>query len=182
MNFTGTVYFNFDNYDVWRIYTILLKASQDRSVSVDVEWRAFTTEDPTSDSGEIRALRACEGVRLAYPAQHEKFVRAMLTLVYQERDKPGADDTLAVAAHVAGLDGAVVGEEASAAAKDAFESAIAEALEKGVSGVPTIERQGPPVLIKTNSAVNYGNAATRLRLIDHMIRDDGIWEMRKPST
>lgn len=182
MNFTGTVYFDFDSYDVWRIYTVMLKASQDRSVTVDVEWRAYTTEDPGSDSGEIRALRACEGVRTAHPAQHEKFVRAMLTLVYQERDKPGAEDTLAVAAHVAGLDGAVVVEHAREAGKGFLETAIAEALEKGVSGVPTIERQGPPVLIKTNSAINYGSAVSRLRLIDHMIRDDGIWEMTKPST
>ena len=60
-------------------------------------------------------------------------------------------------------------------------NAVAEAQERGVSDVPTIERQGPPVLIKTNAAASHGNAATRLRLIDHMIRDDGIWGMTKPS-
>ena len=180
MDFTGTVHFNFDSYDVWRFHTILVKASQDKAVSVDVEWRAFTNDDPASDEPGIRALSACEAIRVAYPEEHGKFVRALLTLVYQERDKPDADKTLAVAAHVAGLDGAAVLDRARDSGRKLLEAAIVEARERGVSDVPTIERQGPPVLIRANAAADFGDAVARLRLIDHMIRDDGIWEMRKP--
>jgi hypothetical protein len=118
---------------------------------------------------------------VAQPDAHDKFVRALLTLVYQERDKPGADKTLAVAAHVAGLDGPTVLAQAQDPGLGLLRDAVAEAQKHGVNGVPTIERHGPPVLIKTNAAANHGSAATRLRLIDHMIRDDGIWKMTKPS-
>lgn len=180
MEFTGTVHFNFDSYDVWRIYTVLIRASQDKNVSVGVEWRAFTNDDLATGAPDIRALAACEAVRVAYPENHEKFVRALLTLVYQERDKPGTDKTLAVAAHVASIDAAAVLTAADGPGLAQLESAVAEARERGVSDVPTIERHGPPVLIKTNAAANHGSAAARLRLIDHMLRDDGIWEMTKP--
>lgn len=180
MDFTGTVHFNFDSYDVWRVYTMLLKASQDKAVSVGVEWRAFTNDDLDSGSLGIRALAACEGVRVAFPEQHEKFVRALLTLAYQERDEPGADKTLAVAAHVATLDGQAVLTQAQDPGLELLAATVAAARERGVSDVPTIERQGPPLRVKTNAAANYGSATARLRLIDHMLRDDGIWEMTKP--
>lgn len=37
--------------------------------------------------------------------------------------------------------------------------------ERGVSDVPSIERLGPPVYIKTTGAANYGNTVERLELI-----------------
>ena len=181
MHFTGTVFFDFDSYDVWRIYTVLLKASQDRSVPVDVEWRAFTTEDLAGGSDAVRGLAACEAVRVAFPEHHERFVRALLTLAYQERDKPGAEQTLAVAAKVVGIDRAEVVSRVDEPGMALLAAGIESARERGVTGVPTIERQGPPVLIRTNGAANYGNAVARLRLIDDMMRDDGIWVMSKPG-
>ncbi len=181
MHFTGTVFFDFGNYDVWRIYTVLLKASKDRSVTVDVQWRAFTTEDLDTGSAALRGLAACEAMRVAYPDHHEKFVRALLTLAYQERDKPDTDRALAVAATVAGIDTAEVLRRVEESGMELLAAAIESARERGVTGVPTIERQGPPLLIRTNGAANYGDAAARLRLIDHMLRDDGIWAMTKPG-
>jgi hypothetical protein len=181
MHFTGTVLFDFSSYDVWRIYTVLLKASQDRTVTVDVEWRAFTTEDLAGRSDAARGLAACEAVRVAFPEHHEKFVRALLTLVFQERDKPGADKTLAVAAKVAGIEAVEIRSRVDDVGWELLAGSVESARERGVTGVPTIERQGPPVLVKTTGAANYGNAVARLQLIDRMIREDGIWSMSKPS-
>jgi hypothetical protein len=181
MHFTGTVFFDFDSYDVWRIHTVLLKASQDNSVTVDVEWRAFTDEDLGSGSEAVRALAACEVVRTASPEQHERFVRAMLTLAFQERDDPGAAKTLAVAAKVAGMEADEVLSAIDEPGMRLLAASIASARERGVGGVPTIERHGPPVLIRTSGAASYGDAVARLRLLDHMLRDDGIWVMLKPE-
>ena len=181
MHFTGKIYFNFDNYDVWRIYTLLLKASQDNAVTVDVEWRAFTATDLDSGSKGLRGLAASEAVRATYPIQYDRFIRALLTLAYQERDEPDTDKTLAVAAKVAGLDAADVVSRIDEPGLVLLAGSIEAARERGVADVPTIERQGPPVHVRTTGAANYGNAVGRLRLIDEMIRDDGIWVMSKPD-
>jgi hypothetical protein len=181
MHFTGTVFFDFSTHDVWRLYTVLLRASQDRSVAVDVEWRGFTTEDLESGSNAVRGLAACEAVWESFPEQHDRFVRALLTLVFQDRDEPGTDKTLAVAAKVAGLEAADVLTRVDVPGMQLLASGIESARERGVGDVPTIERQGPPVLIKTNGAASYGDAVARLQLIDQMMRDDGIWVMSKPA-
>ncbi|MDJ0925174.1 MAG: hypothetical protein QNJ77_11485 [Acidimicrobiia bacterium] len=181
MDFTGRFHFNFDSYDVWRVYNILLRASQEPSVTVDVEWLAFTNEDLDPESPTIRALANCEAVRAEFPGRHGKFVEAMLTLAYQERDRPGAHETLAVAAHVAGVDLADLNSSSETSGLKLLEQTIAAARERGVSAVPTIERQGPPLHIKTTGAANFGNATDRLHLIDSMLRDDGIWELTKPD-
>ncbi len=54
------------------------------------------------------------------------------------------------------------------------------ARELGVSKVPTIVRQGPPVYIKTTGAAAYGDPVARLELVNSMLNDDGMWEMSKP--
>ena len=181
MHFTGTVYFDFESYDNWRIYTLLLKASRDRAVSVDVEWEAFTTREVEDGSSQVRGLAACAAVRAIFAEQHERFVRAMLTLVYQEQDEAGDDKTLAVAAKVAGIDAAAVLDSVDDPGMRLLAASVDSARDRGVSGVPSIERQGPPLLIKTSGAANYGDAVARLRLIDRMIGDDGIWVMAKPD-
>lgn len=181
MHFTGTVFFDFSTHDVWRLYTVLLRASQDRGVAVDVEWRAFSTEDPETASASLRGLASCEVVRELFPEHHDKYVRALLTLVYEDRDEPGSDRTLAVAARVAGLAAADVLTRVDKQGLQLLAAAIESARERGVSDVPTIEREGPPVLVKTNGAAMYGDAVARLRLIDQMIRDDGVWVLSKPG-
>ena len=183
MLFTGRLFFDFDSYDVWRIYTTMVKASQERDVAVEVDWRPFLVEDIDSEAdmpSHTRGLAACEAVRDSHPEQYDRFVGAMMTLTYQEKDDPGSDKTLAVAAQVAGVDrDAVIGRALDPGLR-LLEKATVAARERGVSDVPTIERQGPPVYIKTTGAANYGNAVERLELINRMLDEDGIWTLAKP--
>jgi len=183
MDFTGRIFFNFDNFDVWRIYSTLLKASQQREFGANVTWEEFLVDeiDPEARlSPKNRVLAACAAVRSAHPESHQRFVQALLTMIYQERDDPKKDTTLAVAARVAGIDG----DEVIAGAIDPGLRLLIESSEVardlGVADVPTIVRNGPALHIKTTGAINYGNAVTHLDLIDRMLRDDGVWEMTKP--
>ncbi len=185
MDFTGRIFFNFETYDVWRIYSTALKAAQDRTVRIDVTWEEFLVGE-IDPGGRIpaktRALAACAAVRDAHPGEYQRFVQALMTLIYQEKDDPKKDTTLAVAAHVAGIDG----DQVIARALDpGLELLIAESekiRELGVNDVPTIISNGPPLLVKTSGAANYGSAVLRLDLINRMLRDDGIWSMTKPAT
>ena len=184
MQFTGDIYFNFDTYDVWRIYSFLLRGSQAGRVAVSVEWRAFLIDDVETDGEELpteaRPLAACEAVRHTYPEQYDRYARSLLTMAYQEKDSPGSKKILAVAAHVAGLDA----DEVLVLAKDPglglLRRATEDARALGVTKVPTIVRQGPPVHVKMNAASNYGDPVARLELINRMIDDDGMWELSKP--
>lgn len=184
MDFTGRIFYSFETYDVWRVYATALKASQTRGVTVHLEWEEFLVDDIESDAprvpAKIRALAACAAVRASHPEQHQRFVQALLTLVYQEKDHPGKDQTLAVAAHVAGIDGAEVIARAVDPGLDLLREATSKARELGVANVPTIVRNGPPVYIKTTGAANYGNAVARLDLVNRMLNDDGIWTLAKP--
>jgi hypothetical protein len=183
VHFTGQIFFSFDTYDVWRIYALLLRASQDKRVTVAVEWRPFLTddlEDGADPPNRVLALAASEAVRSANPAEYDKFVRALLTMAYQEKDDPGSKKILAVAAHVAGIDGDAVIARAFDPGLDLLQRATDAARELGASKVPTIVRQGPPVYIKTTGAASYGDPVARLELINGMLDDDGIWELSKP--
>ncbi len=183
MEFTGQVFFSFDTYDVWRIYALLLRASQDERVTVAVEWRPFLVDDlddGADASRRVLALAASEAVRSANPAEYDKFVRALLTMAYQEKDDPGSKKILAVAARVAGIDGDAVIAQALDPGIGLLQKATDAARELGVSKVPTIVRQGPPVYVKTSGAASYGDPVARLALINSMLDDDGIWELSKP--
>jgi len=183
MDFTGRIHFDFEGYDVWRVYTTILRASEKKGVTIGLEWRAFLIED-LDRTGNIpsraRALGAYEAVREAHPDVQGRFLQALLTLAFQEKDKPGESRTLAVAARVAGLDADDVIARAIDPGLDLVEAATAAARDRGVTGVPTIVRDGPPVYIKTTGAANYGDAVARLELINGMLDDDGIWSMSKP--
>ncbi len=50
----------------------------------------------------------------------------------------------------------------------------------GVSGTPTLYRHGPVLHVDTNMAALSGDVLERLRLIDGVLGDDGIWGLRKP--
>lgn len=184
MHFTGDIYFNFDTYDVWRLYTFLLRGSQANQVTVSVEWRPFLIDDAglaaTSADPPILPLAACEVVRHDHPAEYDKYVRSLLTMAYQEKDNPGSKKILAVAARVAGVDADEVIKAAGERGGGLLRETTAAARALGVARVPTIVRQGPPVYIKTNAAANYGDPVARLDLIDRMINDDGMWELAKP--
>lgn len=184
MHFTGDIYFNFDTYDVWRIYNVLLRSSQTGRVAISVEWRPFLADDAddaaANDRLRVLPLAACEVVRHDHPFEYDKYVRALLTMAYQEKDNPGSNKILAVAAHVAGVSAAEVIEVAAERGVDLLRETTEAARALGVTKVPTIVRQGPPVYVKSNAAANYGDAVARLELIDRMINDDGMWELSKP--
>lgn len=184
MNFTGDIYFNFETYDVWRIYSLLLRSSQRGQVAVSVEWRPFLVDDVAQAESDVPIsvlpLAACEVVRNDHPKEYDKFVRSLLTMAYQEKDNPGSKKILTVAAHVAGVDGDAVIGSADESGVALLRDATAQARDLGVSRVPTIVRQGPAVYVKTNAAANYGDPVARLDLINRMIDDDGMWELSKP--
>lgn len=183
MDFTGRIFVNFESFDVWRIYSTALKASRHSSVRVDVSWEEFLVADiEPADRipGKTRALAACAAVRDAYPERHQRFIQALMTMIYQEKDDPNKDTTLAVAAHVAGLDGDDVLARTIDPGLDLLQASSAAARELGVKDVPTIIADGPPVHIRTTGAANYGDAVARLELINKMLRDDGIWSLSKP--
>ena len=187
MEFTGRIFYSFETYDVWRVYSTALKASQVKGVSIHLEWQEFLVDDLEPDS-EIhrkmhrkkKALAACAAVRESHPESHQRFVQALMTLSYQEKDDPGDDTTLAVAAQVAGIDGDKVIARAVDPGLHLLREATDQARELGVRNVPTIIRSGPPVYIKTTGAANYGNPVARLELINRMLSDDGIWILSKP--
>ena len=185
MEFTGRIFFNFDTFDVWRIYATALKASRDRNVRVDVTWEEFLVED-LDPAGPIpaktRALGACAAVRQAHPDEHQRFAQALLTLIYEEKDDPKKDATLAVAARVAGLDEDEVIARAIDPGIELLVATSEQARQIGVRDVPTIVGDGPPLYVKTTGAANYGSAVLRLDLINRMLQDDGIWTMAKPPT
>lgn len=183
MEFSGRVFFNFDSHDVWRLYQIALKAARDRSIGVLYTWEEFLIADVDPDRPippKVRALAACAAVRQAHPEVQQRFNQAMLTLLYQEKDDPKKDSTLAVAARVAGLDADEVISRALDPGLELLVASSAEARKLGVSDVPTIVDNGPPVVIKTTAAANYGSAVRRLDLINRMVHDDGVWSMTKP--
>lgn len=183
MEFTGRIFFDFDSFDVARIYDIALKAARDRSVGVMYTWEEFLVGEIDRErpiSPKVRALGACAAVRAAHPDQHQRFAQAMLTLIYQEKDDPKKDTTLAVAARVAGLDADEVIARSVDPGLDLLTAGSAEARKLGVVDVPTIIDNGPPLLLRTTAAANYGSAIRRLDLINRMLHDDGIWSMTKP--
>lgn len=183
MEFTGRIFFDFDSFDVARLYQAALKAARDRSIGVMYTWEEFLIGEIDYDRPippKVRALGACAAVRDAHPEQHQRFVQAMLTLVYLEKDDPRKDTTLAVAAKVAGLDGGDVIVRAIDPGLDLLIAGREEARKLGVADVPTIVDSGPPLLIKTTAAANYGSAVRRLDLINRMLHDDGVWSMTKP--
>ena len=60
MSFSGTVYFDFESADSWRLFVLLATAAQE-GAKLDLAWIGFPTAGPgTSDAmaPEIRALAA----------------------------------------------------------------------------------------------------------------------------
>ncbi|MGA9596390.1 MAG: hypothetical protein WBV06_09550 [Acidimicrobiia bacterium] len=183
MDFTGRIFFDFESYDVWRVYQTALKASRDSTVNVSVTWEEFLVADIDREQPippRVRALAACAAVREAHPEAWQRFNVTMMTLRYQETDDPCKDTTLAVAARVAGIDGNEVISQALEPGLDLLIAGSEEIRKLGVRDVPAVVRGGPPLHIKTTAAANYGNSVYRLDLINRMLRDDGIWSLTKP--
>ncbi|MDX2343316.1 MAG: hypothetical protein QNL12_06085 [Acidimicrobiia bacterium] len=183
MEFTGEIYYNFESIDVWRVYSTLVRAASAGNVNVAVEWREFPGPDLRSDeppTGKMRLLAACAVVAKTAPQSHERFVQALLTLVYEQKDDPDKETTFLVAARVAGLDGSALSAEVDSSGLALLVAARSHAEERGILAVPTIVRHGPPLHIKTTEAAKQGSAVARIELLNRMLDDDGVWALTKP--
>jgi hypothetical protein len=49
-----------------------------------------------------------------------------------------------------------------------------------VVATPSLYRHGPVLHVETNMAAMSGDVLERLRLIDGILADDGIWRLSKP--
>lgn len=169
MIFHGRIYYDFSPA-VWRFYRFLTAASNE-GADVRLEWRPFLTEgDPQSASG----LALVEAVRHQFPERHGAYLQALLALRHLE----GADLTDPNVTAVAGASAGI--EETPAPDDDAVARSTEEGADLGVSGAPTVFRHGPVLRVDVNPAAYSGDTLDRLRLIDAVLEDDGIWSLRKP--
>jgi hypothetical protein len=170
MIFQGRIYYDLSP-PVWRFYRFLTSASNE-GADLRLEWRPFLTEaDPQSAAG----LALVESVRRRFPERHGAYLQALLALRHLE----GADLTdarvTAVAATSAGI------QETITPDSDAVARSTEEATRIGVSAAPTVFRHGPVLHVDVNPAAYSGDTLGRLRLIDRVLEDDGIWRLSKPS-
>jgi hypothetical protein len=168
--FEGRIYYDFSS-QVWRFYRFLTAASNE-GADLRLEWRPFLT---TTDAQSAAGLALVESVRRRFPERYGAYLQALLALRHLE----GADLTdpgvSAVAAESASIAGTVDPDF------DAVERSTEEGSSIGVFAAPTIFRHGPVLHVEVNPAAYSGNILDRLRLIDGVLEDDGIWSLAKPK-
>lgn len=182
MEFSGRIYFDFADLGVWRLYTMLVRATE-AGAELQLEWRGFAGADYPDRgalTGQLRALAAYEGVRSTWPQRHGKFMQALFVLCHREHDDPGEDRTIRVAARVADLDGDAVIATIAGVGYDDLGSATANATAIGIRQVPAIVRHGPPLYVGTTGALATGDPLEVIRTIDAMLEQDGLWNLSKP--
>jgi hypothetical protein len=182
MQFNGRVYYDFDTKDVWRFLQLLLGAQRE-GAQPGLEWKPYLTDGVPDDDlvGQARLLAAAEIVRTEAVLAHGAFLSAVLTAVHGEAMEVHDPAVLEVALRVAGLDAAFIDDDLiDGRGAVLLGKAQAEAEAVGVDAVPSVYRHGPVVAIRTTAAVTMGSSLRRLELIDAMLQDDGLWELRKP--
>jgi 2-hydroxychromene-2-carboxylate isomerase len=182
MDFTGRLYFDFIDRDVWRFLQVLLSAQRE-GARPGLEWKPFLVGGvPDGDlDGHARLLAASELVRNDAVLAHGPFVSAVLTAIHGEGMDVEDPDVMALAGRVAGLeDDFLADDEIRRRGRVLLEAAEEEARALGVDAVPSIYRHGPVVAVRMTAAVAMGGGLRRLELIDAMLEDDGLWELRKP--
>lgn len=169
MLFQGRIYYDFSPA-VWRFYRFLTAAANE-GAELRLDWRPYLSDvDPQSSEG----LALVEAVRKRSPDRHGAYLQALLALRHLE----GADLTdpsvTAVAASSAAIEGPIVPDYGAAIRSTEVGASI------GVRGTPTIFRHGPVLQVGVNPAAYEGDVLERLRLIDAVLNDDGIWSLAKP--
>jgi len=169
MRFDGRVFYDFSP-PTWMFYRFLAAAGK-AGAGFRLDWRPFLQEgDPQSAAG----MALAEAVRRDAPDQHGEFLQALLALRHLE----GADLTepriAAIAAETVGFLGPL------GSAPEAVAASTEEGRALGGVGAPTIHRHGPVLKIEVNPAALRGDVLERLRLIDGVLEDDGIWTLEKP--
>ena len=170
MLFQGRIYYDFSPA-VWRFYRFLTAAANE-GAELRLDWRPYLSD---VDSQSSEGLALVESVRQHFPDRHGAYLQALLALRHLE----GADLTdpsvTAVAASSAAIDGTVVPDYEAAIRSTEVGASL------GVSGTPTIFRHGPVLRVGVNPAAYEGDVLERLRLIDAVLNDDGIWSLAKPQ-
>ena len=180
VDFTGTVYFDFEGADSWRLFSLLTRAAAE-GIRVDVDWIGFPVGGPGDREAMTPGVRALAAhAAVVEPVRQQVVRQALFTLVHRQGDSLDAELTYRAAAKVAGLDGDVLLAAIPQVGFTTVAAAHERAVAGGITATPTVARHGPPVRVVTNPAIHHGPAKPRLELIDRMLEDDGIWELVKP--
>jgi len=170
MIFQGRIYYDFSP-PVWRFYRFLTAASNE-GADLRLEWRPFLIE---ADRQSAAGLALVESVRRRFPDRHGAYLQALLALRHLE----GADLTDSSVTAVGASSVSIM--ETITPDFDAVAASTEEATRIGVSAAPTVFRHGPVLHVDVNPAAYSGDTLERLRLIDGVLEDDGIWRLSKPS-
>ena len=169
MLFQGRIYYDF-SAAVWRFYRFLTAAANE-GAELRLDWQPYAGE---ADPQSLEGLALVEAVRQRFPDRHGAYLQALLAMRHLE----GADLTdpsvTAVAASSVAIDGPIVPDYEATARSTEVGASL------GVSGTPTIFRHGPVLHVGVNPASYEGDVLERLRLIDAVLADDGIWSLNKP--
>lgn len=173
MRFEGRVYFDFVNPAVWFLYRFLAVAAK-AGADLRMDWRPF---DVDGDVASRRALASFAAVRDEFPERQGAYLQALLALRHHQGEDLGSSDILASAADAARVAAPSVAETEWF---DAVAESTLEGRKLGVSETPTLYRHGPVLHVETNMAALSGDVLERLKLIDGVLGDDGIWRLTKP--
>ena len=173
MRFEGRVYFDFVNPSVWWFYRFLAIAAK-AGAELRMDWRPF---DVGGDVASRRALAGFTAIADEYPERQGAYLQALLALRHHKGEDLGDPDTLAAAADAARVAAPSV---ADVEWFDRVAESTLEGHKLGVAKTPTLYRHGPVLHVETNMAALSGDVLERLRLIDGVLADDGIWSLTKP--
>ncbi len=173
MEFSGRVYFDPTSPAVWRFYRFLTVAAG-QGARLRLAWRAFATGDEVGR----RVLAGYEAARTFATERHGAYLQALLVLAHREGADLGDPETIRTAATAAGIDPDLVGDPERYL--DLVDASTSEGRALGVRTVPSIYRHGPVLEVDVTPAAFEGDALARLRLIDGVLEDDGIWRLGKP--
>ena len=166
MRFDGEVWFDFSTPSVWVFYR-WVRALAESGVSVNLSWIPRHTPDEQVAMATFLGLQS--------HAARGRYIHAMLGLIHIERESPADEETVIRALVATGCGAEELMEDHS----DLVD--LRERAERlGVGAVPTLYRHGPVLSVQLNPAVLDGDPRAVARVINDMIVNDGIWELRKP--
>jgi hypothetical protein len=184
VEFTGTIYFDFESADSWRLFALTVAAERER-VAVSATWRGFMVGRADEELTEPAEMGPGERALAAHAAvfdlvRQRRLREALFTLVHRQGDSLEDELTYRAAAKVAGLDGDVLLDAIDEIGFRTLVQGHRTALASGVTATPSIVRNGPPLLVTTTPAIQDDRARPRLEIIDRMLADDGLWGLVKP--